>query len=349
MGSPYLSSNESIVLSAHDIVINTIPTEAILTNLRLMLVDRTHPRILPQDIPFTAIETVTIGENTAGEPVLSLSVVTRDGTRQPLGVTFPEAPRVNRTQERDEWAARLRELSVTAQQNSGVIETELVPPWVAGPVPEGPAVPDTEEIVPAGTRFKGPSISERRNKAAGASRNRSIGIAVAIILVIAVVIAGVYFFAPPFAPGPAPRDTPAPTAVPTEVTPQETMPVTTPAPEVTIPTVTETTVVPKPSPQSIIPASGVWARVQYDGAFSGSVGAPGRFKDVTGSGEQFFQIPAKDEIVTATITKLDASGNPLTIGIYQDGTLVKSATITKPKGTISLDADLRAVTTITTP
>ena len=108
MGSPYLSTNESIILSAHDVIINTVPAEAILTNQRLMLVDRKHPRILPQDIPFTSIETVTIGENTANEPVLSLSVVTPDGTRQPLGMIYPQGPRLNRTTERDEWAARLK-------------------------------------------------------------------------------------------------------------------------------------------------------------------------------------------------------------------------------------------------
>ena len=136
MGSPYLSTNESIILSAHDIVINTVPAEAILTNQRLMLVDRTHPRLLPQDIPFSAIETVTIGDNSGNDPALSLSIVTPDGTRQPLGMIYPQAPRMNRTAERDEWAARLKELSVTTQQDTGVVPLDLLPPWIPGQIPE---------------------------------------------------------------------------------------------------------------------------------------------------------------------------------------------------------------------
>ena len=151
MGSPYLSTDESIILSAHDLVINTVPAEAILTNQRLMLVDKTHPRLLPQDIPFTAIETVTIGENSGNDPVLSLSIATPDGTRQPLGMIFPQGPKVNRTAERDEWATRIRELSVISQHETGIIAFELVPPWVPGQLPEDSAGEDDTEIVPAGT------------------------------------------------------------------------------------------------------------------------------------------------------------------------------------------------------
>ena len=101
---------------------------------------------------------------------------------------------------------------------------------------------------------------------------------------------------------------------------------------------------------SAIPQKGVWVRVKYDGTFSGNVGAPGRFRDVSGSGEQFYQIPAKDEFVSASIQKGDNSGNPLTVEIYNDGVLVKSATITKPKGTIDLDVNVKsvAVTAVTT-
>ena len=65
MGSPYLSSNESIILSTNNVIVNTVPAEAILTNERLMLIDTRHAELRPQDIPFHAIETVTIGENSA--------------------------------------------------------------------------------------------------------------------------------------------------------------------------------------------------------------------------------------------------------------------------------------------
>jgi hypothetical protein len=335
MGSPYLSANESIILSAHDIVINTVPAEAILTNQRLMLVDRTHPRLLPLDIPFSAIETVTIGDNSGNDPALSLSIVTPDGTRQPLSMVYPQAPRIKRTAERDEWATRLKELSVITQHDTGVVPVDLLPPWIPGQIPEDLVAGEDTEVVPAGTRFKGPSLSERRSRAAGSSTNRTIGIVVAVLLVIAIVVAGAIFYAPGLAGIAA---TPAPTPVPTlQATPLPTMPETpTPAPTAQV------TVVPPTQVQNPIPQTGVWVRVIYDGNFAGSIGAPGRFREITGSKDQFFQIPARDEVVTASITKADNSGNPITVEIYNEGVLVKTATVTKPKGTLDLDVNLKS-------
>jgi hypothetical protein len=233
MGSPYLSADESIVLSAHDLIINAVRAEAILTNKRLMLVDRDRPRLLPQDVPFTAIETVTIAENADNDPVLSLSVVTPDGTRQPMGMTFPQAGHGHRSGERDEWATRIRELSVMAQHEGGIVATELLPPWVPGAIPEENVVVEGEEIVAAGTRFKGPSISERRSRTANASAMRKIGIIAAVLLVLAAIAVVVLFYAPPFTSQPAPPSTPSPTTMPTaEMTmpPKET-PVPEPVPD----------------------------------------------------------------------------------------------------------------------
>ena len=128
MGSPYLSSNETILLSTHNIVVNTIPAEAILTNYRLMLIDYSHPQILPQDIPLAAIETVTIGDNSAKEPVLSLSVAAPDEARHTIGMVFSQPQRTKRSGERDTWAAKLKEMSLAAQQEHGVQPAGLVPP-----------------------------------------------------------------------------------------------------------------------------------------------------------------------------------------------------------------------------
>jgi hypothetical protein len=353
MGSPYLGTDESIILSAHDLVINTVPAEAILTNQRLMLVDKSHPRLLPQDIPFTAIETVTIGENSGNDPILSLSIATPDGTRQPLGMTFPQSVRTNRTTDRDEWATRIRELSVTAQHEGGIVAFELLPPWVPGPVPEDMAVDSDTEVVPAGTKFKGTTLSERRSRAAGSSKTRMIGIAAAILVVIAIIIAAIFFYAPPFTSQQGTPATPVPTPVITVIpTPAPTLtmpPVQTPAvvatPVLTPSAPATVTTIPVAQGSSTIPQKGVWVRVQYDGKFSGSVGAPGRFRDVAGSTEGVYQIPAKDEFVTATIQKGDNSGNPLTVEIYNDGTLLKSETIIRPKGTITMNVDLKGTST----
>ena len=136
MGSPYLSSKESILLSTNNVIVNSVPAEAILTNERLMLVDARHAELRPQDIPFHAIETVTIGENADQDPTLSLSLVTEPGVTQALGIIFPQPPRMRREAERDEWAIRLKELSISSIREGGTRPVEILPPWVPGQIPE---------------------------------------------------------------------------------------------------------------------------------------------------------------------------------------------------------------------
>jgi hypothetical protein len=46
--------------------------------------------------------------------------------------------------------------------------------------------------------------------------------------------------------------------------------------------------------------------------------------------------------VAAAITKGDNSGNPLTLEFYNNGELLKSATMTKPGGTLNLDVILES-------
>ena len=64
-------------------------------------------------------------------------------------------------------------------------------------------------------------------------------------------------------------------------------------------------------------------------------------EQVTGAGNQFYQIPARDEIVEATIQKQDGSGNPLTVEIYNNGAIAGNATITSPNGVIDLHVNLK--------
>ncbi|MFA6332065.1 MAG: hypothetical protein WCX22_03855 [Methanoregula sp.] len=339
MGSPYLNTNESILLSTHNVVINTIPAEAILTSQRLMLVDTRHSQLLPQDIPFTALETVTIGENSAMDPVLSLSVVLRDETRHTLGITFPQAPRAKRVGERDEWATKLKEFSIESQQEGGVKPADLVPPWVAGDLPE-------EEVKPAegkdalAEKYYNPPLMPRKPKAAPAKGNRTVIAAGLVIILIIAAVAGIWFFAPPstWSSSQAATPTPTPTPVVTEQ-PTETV---TPEPVATPEVTAEVTVTATSAPQTIIPTTGVWVRIEYSGNVTGSVGTAGRMRDITGSGDLLYQIPAKDEIVDASIEKEDYSGNLLTVSVYNEGKLVKSSTTTNPHGTVDLHADIRA-------
>jgi hypothetical protein len=186
-------------------------------------------------------------------------------------------------------------------------------------------------------------MSDRRNKAAGSSRARTIGIVVVALLVIAVTAVGIIFYAPAFTSQPLPSVTPAPTP---ELAPAATMPPTpaATASPVLVPDTPEVT--PTAGPVSAIPPTGVWVHVVYDGSFSGTAGAPGRFREISGSGNQFFQIPARDEIISASITKQDSSANPLTVEFYREGVMVKTKTITRPLGTLDLDVDLKSANNV---
>jgi hypothetical protein len=346
MGSPYLNNNESIILSTHNVVINTIPAEAILTSQRLILVDSRHTQLRPQDVPFAAIETVTIGDNSAMDPVLSISVVLKDETRHPLGIVFTQPPKTRRTSERDAWAVKLKEFSNAAQnEHAGAQPADLLPPWVPGELPEEMTGEEPGESM-AEEKYRNPPLVPRKPKAPVAGNRKMLLAGSVLIIVIVIALAG-YLLAPsllgngsaPAGPVATPTATPAP-VTPTAIQTEAPTPSPAPAPQVTA---TVTT-----AAQSIIPPSGVWVRITYAGNFAGSVGAAGRMKDVNSSGDQLYQIPARNEILEATIQKLDGSGNILTVSFYNDGVLASSGSTMSPHGTLDLHADLRSAVPVAT-
>jgi hypothetical protein len=343
MGSPYLSSKESIILSTNNIIVNTVPAEAILTNERLMLIDARHAELRPQDIPFRAIETVTIGENADMDPMLSLSLIKGHGVTQPMGIVFPQSPKMMRVAERDEWAARLKELSIISARDGGTRAIEILPPWVPGPLPaetgvEAPPVSGPE----AESKFRNPPLAPRTSRQPTAPKNRMAIAAVVIVAILIALATGAYLFAPSlFGKGetPLPPVTLAPTAVLTTVpTP---VPTTVATPAITTVPVTLVNTVLTTAPQVLIPQTGVWVRVIYAGSFSGSAGAPGRFRTIADTGNHVYQLSVKDEIVSATIQKEDNTGSMLTVEIYNLGKLIKSGSVSAPKGTVNINADLR--------
>ena len=79
MGSPYLNSDESIILSTHNILIDAAVSEMILTNRRLLIVDSGNVRFQHKEMSFAAIETVTTMESGSGDPAISLAVFAKSG------------------------------------------------------------------------------------------------------------------------------------------------------------------------------------------------------------------------------------------------------------------------------
>jgi hypothetical protein len=160
--------------------------------------------------------------------------------------------------------------------------------------------------------------------------------AVVIIVILVALAAGAYLFMPSlFGRGAAtpPPATPALTSAPvptTVVTPEMSAPAGVPA-------TTPVTV----TPRVLVPQTGVWVKVTYDGSYSGTAGAPQTIRDITGTGDRFFQLSARDEQVIATIQKQDNSGKKMTVEIYNEGKLLKSGSVSAPKGTVSINADLK--------
>ncbi|MDD1684986.1 MAG: hypothetical protein LUQ19_03745 [Methanoregula sp.] len=162
-----------------------------------------------------------------------------------------------------------------------------------------------------------------------------------LAFIILAVIAGVYIF----------MQQPSVTPV-VSPTPEPTVPATTQA--TPVPTAA-TTAVPETTPRQVttaaalIPQTGVWVKVTYPNKYSGTVGTPGRLRDVSDSGEHLYQIPTTQGPVVATIRKYDGSTTPLVIDIYKDGVLVKHVSTTAPMGTLEVQTGLlNPVTTTTT-
>jgi len=365
MGNPYLSRNESIILATHRILNRSVLSDMILTNERLILADSYHPEFRPQTIPLITIETVLPGETVAGEPEVTLSVAapTGQGATVPLTLVFSVGTGLDRFSERDDWIDRIREqirlVRDMVRDVGGSQETpELYPeqPEISGASP-------SEKIDDAG---KTPEISEpsgaERESASGPQGSPSIELAaapqelsarfhppssekakprrstifvIAAVIIFIIVIAGAALVITHSVPGQAtilPTQPVQTTAVPTKATPVPTPTVSatpTPAPTLTTPAPTQ-------APKVIIPQTGVWVQISYDGNYSGTAGPSGRIRDISGSGDNVYQLPAKDEIVSATIQKLDGTGNLLTVEIYSNGVMVANATSKAPHGIIDL-------------
>ena len=151
MGNPYLNRDESIILTTHNVIFNSIVTEVIFTNQRLILFDSRHAQFRYQTIPLATIETVMIREDAESNPVIFLSIapITPDSPPQSKELTFSKQASGDRKQECVDWVKQLKE------QITAVRQQELTPPQPA-PYHETDIIfdditPDETELFPAGS------------------------------------------------------------------------------------------------------------------------------------------------------------------------------------------------------
>jgi hypothetical protein len=109
MGDPELRSDENILLRTQGIFVKSIPFEGILTNKRIILVDRVT-NILPQkEIPLVTLKDFQAGENAIRDQIITLSVLAKTGETRQMILTFSRQTGGNRIRERDDWIRALKE------------------------------------------------------------------------------------------------------------------------------------------------------------------------------------------------------------------------------------------------
>ncbi|HNX16919.1 MAG TPA: hypothetical protein PKM50_01165 [Methanoregula sp.] len=89
----------------------------------------------------------------------------------------------------------------------------------------------------------------------------------------------------------------------------------------------------------VVQSTGVWVKVVYNGTFVGTYGNPGTLKQVRGKEEQVYTIKDPHDLVQASFTKQDDSGNVLTVEVYNNGNMIKQVTKSAPRATISILVD----------
>jgi hypothetical protein len=90
---------------------------------------------------------------------------------------------------------------------------------------------------------------------------------------------------------------------------------------------------------TIVPADGVWVRIEYPGTFIGEVGNPGLMHPVSGTGVQLYKVLWSDHVVKASAQKQDNSGDTLVIEVYNAGYLIKRSSTRAPMGDVVILID----------
>ena len=95
----------------------------------------------------------------------------------------------------------------------------------------------------------------------------------------------------------------------------------------------------RPSLPVSAPQAGVWVRVNSTSNYTGRVGNAGFMQPFSGSGDNFYKVRWSDRPVQVSVQKQDNSGALLAVGIYRNGTLISTSSVTSPMGTVDMLID----------
>jgi len=109
MDDPELKSDETVLVRTPGIFVKSIPFEGILTDKRIILVDRAKNLLPPKEIPLATIKDLQPGENAIRDQTITLSVLAKNNATRQVILTFSRVSGGNRLKERDEWVQQIRD------------------------------------------------------------------------------------------------------------------------------------------------------------------------------------------------------------------------------------------------
>ena len=158
MADPELRSDEKVLVRTQGVYVKSIPFEGILTNKRIILIDRVKNILPPKEIPLVTIKEVESGENAIRDQIIILSVIAKTGETRQMILTFSRQAGGNRIKERDEWMRVIKE-------NASFSFDQTILKAIPGPEPAlgraEPVAGQRYEIVHSPVRPAAPSDESR--------------------------------------------------------------------------------------------------------------------------------------------------------------------------------------------
>jgi len=156
MGSAYLNSGESIILTTHRVSVDAAEYDIMLTNRRIILIDSRYTSFEPRSIALSEIISVKTGITAKGEPVISVTgndteILSRD---QPLDLVFTQQLSEQRKPECDTWLRQIMEQVIACRQDTRSTQT-INPPIEQEPEsrPRGATPRGIEMVLPRTSRI----------------------------------------------------------------------------------------------------------------------------------------------------------------------------------------------------
>jgi zinc-ribbon domain len=164
MGDPELRSDESVLLRTQGIFVKSIPFEGILTNKRIILIDRATNLLPQKEIPLVTLKDFQAGENAIRDQIITLYVLAKTGETRQMILTFSRQTGGTRIKERDDWMRVLKENTSSSFEQ---VIRKVIPGVGRSPKKTTRTAPPRIEIVSSPVSHKEPAAEKTAMKKEG--------------------------------------------------------------------------------------------------------------------------------------------------------------------------------------